>query len=578
MKRAMVCLVLLGLCSGAWAADAGLRVWPVDPLVKVLRSHTLPESPRQAIFIEACRGEVENGQAAFRFAADVAKLSATATPLVSDAGKTLCTPRVRFPGYIHLETNTSPHLQETGPQTLVAKAPVDIPDPLLEDDSIPAAAGQTGSVWLTVPVAADAQPGLYRGRLVVNADGAEHPVFIAVKVHPARLPPRSELKIVNWYFPVVLTHTYRTKWWTPKHWQLIEADARIMAAHRLTVGHIILNETIRAVEDANGRVSFDFTHFDRLAATWRDAGLPWLIGSALAGRHVWHSKDFYAIPLKLTRVDGSTAQFPAPEDPKSKDEAKKRVHVSTPAFERYLAAFLPVFQKHLEEKGWLASYIQHQADEPVGTNAAAYIRLGQLVRKYAPKLRRAEAVRTTRIVGGLDIWAPLLNELDRHIAFYRERQKAGDEVWFYTCERPRGRYMNRQIDYPLIKTRLLHWANFATATTGYLHWGYNPSWGNPFKNPGKVPGDAHLVYPGIARLRGLPESADKLHSLDSLRYEAMRDGIEDYDLLRLLAAKAPEKAETLSRKIVRSLTDYTLAPEEFNAGRRELLEGVSGLQ
>jgi hypothetical protein len=58
----------------------------------------------------------------------------------------------------------------------------------------------------------------------------------------------------------------------------------------------------------------------------------------------------------------------------------------------------------------------------------------------------------------------------------------------------------------------------------------------------------------------------------------MRDGIEDYDLLRLFAAKSPEKAETLCRKIVRSLTDYTLAPEEFNAARRELLEGVSQSQ
>ena len=177
----------------------------------------------------------------------------------------------------------------------------------------------------------------------------------------------------------------------------------------------------------------------------------------------------------------------------------------------------------------------------------------------------------------MDIWAPLLNHLDQDSQFYRERQAAGDEVWFYTCERPRGRYMNRLIDYPLLKTRLLHWANYLTGTSGYLHWGFNPSWGNPFERPGDPPGDGHLVYPGAARLRGAAEEFDRRHSLDSLRYEVMRDGIEDYELLRLLAAASPETGDAVCHEVVRSLTDYTLDPEAFNAARRRLLEAVARL-
>ena len=385
------------------------------------------------------------------------------------------------------------------------------------------------------------------------------------------------LKVVNWYYPVVLTHTYRVKWWDEGRWALIEADARSMAAHRQSVGHVILHETISAVEDANGAISFDFKHFDRMVQTYREAGLPWVLGSALVGRHVWNSNDFYAIPLPLLRPDGLKGQFPEPEDAKSPDEAKKRVYVTTDGFERYVAAFLPVFQKHLEERGWIDGYLQHQADEPVGSNAAAYVHLGQLVKKCAPKLRRVEANRATNLVGALDVWAPLLDQLDHQMRFYKERQQAGDEVWFYTCERPRGRHMNRLIDYPLVKTRLMHWANFATGTTGYLHWGFDPSWGKPLQNPGEPPGDATLVYPGVARLRGALASEDKLHSLDSLRYEAMRDGSEDYELLRLVAAARPEEAEAICRMAVRSLTDYALEPQEFNAARRRLLEAASQL-
>jgi len=582
LRRAMCRVLLTGalpaFLSAATGAEGGaLSLWPVDPLVKVLRSHEPPAAPPSAVAIDAARGEIENGQIAFRSAAAVARLTASATPLAAEGSAALAAPRVRFVGFVPLDHNTAPHLGETGEQVLVAKAPVDLPDPLLEDSSIGVQPNQTGALWLTVAVPDDARPGRYSGHVVVDADGAEHRVPVAVEVHPAQLPRQMTLKVVNWYYPVVLTHTYRTTWWTEKHWQLIEADARSMRLHRQSVGHVILNETVQAVEDANGAIRFDFRHFDRMVETFRRAGLPWVLGSALAGRHVWHSKDFYAIPLKLTKPDGSTGRFPAPEDPDSSDEARKRVWVATEAFERYLAAFLPVFQKHLEEKGWLASYLQHLADEPVHTNAAAYVRLGKLVRRFAPKLRRAEAVRTTNIVGGLDIWAPLLNELDRQMAFYKARQEAGDEVWFYTCERPRGQYMNRLLDYPLLKTRLLHWANYATGTTGYLHWGFNPSWGNPFKNPGEVPGDAHLVYPGVARLRGAPESEDKLHSLDSLRYEALRDGIEDYELLRLVAGRDRAAADALCRAVVRSLTDYTLDPGEFNEARRRLLHAASAL-
>ncbi len=38
---------------------------------------------------------------------------------------------------------------------------------------------------------------------------------------------------------------------------------------------------------------------------------------------------------------------------------------------------------------------------------------------------------------------------------------------------PAGRHLNRFIDYPLLKVRLLHWFNFRHNLTGFLHWGGN---------------------------------------------------------------------------------------------------------
>ncbi len=150
------------LAASSWQAlsgEPGLQAWPVDPLVKVLRTDERSASPPKGVFIESARGDIESGQIAFRCSAGVAKLSASATSPKSLEGKELGAARVRFVGYVPIEKNTEPHLAETGEQVLVAKAPVELPDPLLEDGSIPVKAGQTGAVWLTVPVPDDAAPG-----------------------------------------------------------------------------------------------------------------------------------------------------------------------------------------------------------------------------------------------------------------------------------------------------------------------------------------------------------------------------------------------------------------------------------
>ena len=68
-------------------------------------------------------------------------------------------------------------------------------------------------------------------------------------------------------------------------------------------------------------------------------------------------------------------------------------------------------------------------------------------------------------------------------------------------------------------------------------------------------GTANLVYPGAARLRGAAEEFDKRHSLDSLRYEAMRDGIEDYELLRAVWLEG-KTIEAACRAARRSRTEY----------------------
>ena len=147
-------------------------------------------------------------------------------------------------------------------------------------------------------------------------------------------------------------------------------------------------------------------------------------------------------------------------------------------------------------------------------------------------------------------------------------------MWFYTCLFPRGRYMNRLMDFPLLKTQLLHWLNHRYGLTGFLHWGWN-FWGpEPTKNTEPVinmnqtllpSGDAFIVYPDKARLSVFA----------SIRLEAMRAGIEDYEMLSALAKRDPAAADALAREAVASFTDYVRDPAAFRRIQAKLIEALA---
>ncbi len=250
----------------------------------------------------------------------------------------------------------------------------------------------------------------------------------------------------------------------------------------------------------------------------------------------------------------------------------KRVDPGSPEADKFYSRFLPAFVNHLHDKGWFDRYVQHLADEPIKTNADSYRVISELVHKYAPELPTMEALHTKKLVGAIDIWVPELDYLAKDYEHYKERQKAGEEVWMYTCVFPQGEYANRFIEQPLLKTRLLHWINYKYGITGYLHWGYN-KWRDkdpyehntpPHPFPPYLPaGDAWIVYPG----RNGP--------WDSIRFEAMRDGIVDHELLSRLAEVEPEKARELAARHVLDFDEYDTDIETFRSTRRELLELVS---
>jgi len=530
-----------------------LKVWIADPLVKILPDSPALMADEPHIKIDAVRNEYESGQFVVTPEKDIEKLTVKVSPL---KGPSEAVPYVKanFLGYVPITRGTF----ETPDEYIIAKPPADLPDPILDSDFVSVKARKNQPIWLTVYVPKEAAAGIYNGIITIEADSTSVELPVSVKVYPVDLPDDRTLNITQWFLVENISKSQGVPFLSEGYWPILESFARFMAEYRNNYAFTPIIKLITAKDDGAGNLTFDFSLFDRWIETFIKAGVVGYIeGMHLAGRKSWREEEYKLHLPQITNPDGSL-------------EPHIKLGVSSKEARDYLSQFMRALQEHLEKKGWLDIYFQHLADEPIPLSAESYNNLSRIVREAAPKIKIIDAIECLEVEGSADIYVTQTSRYDENQEFYLKRQRLGDQVWFYTCMGPRGKYMNRFVDYHLIGTRLLHWANFKYNVPGYLHWGFNWYKDNPYtelERDNEVeylpPGDTHIVYPGT---KGL---------ISSIRLEAMRDGIEDYELLKLLEKKDPELARDICNSVVRTLTDYTLDSAEFRKARMRLIDGLS---
>jgi hypothetical protein len=57
----------------------------------------------------------------------------------------------------------------------------------------------------------------------------------------------------------------------------------------------------------------------------------------------------------------------------------------------------------------------------------------------------------------------------------------------------------------------------------------------------------------------------------------MREGIQDYELFRLLDQRATGKADAICRKVMRAPQDFSRNYQDLRAARRETMQALAGL-
>ena len=190
----------------------------------------------------------------------------------------------------------------------------------------------------------------------------------------------------------------------------------------------------------------------------------------------------------------------------------------------------------------------------------------------------------TESIDALDIVVPNTRSLVHREKWEAWRQR-GKVLGAYTCTGNYHPVTSFFIDYPSVEHRVLFWQFFDHHITFYLTWGITqwkhniprdpnaPRWPDAPWNTashGNDNGDGQIVYPGRTAV------------LASVRLANIRDGIEDYEALAVLAAMTEQldqgrHADLIARnramlaipdRVTASITQFTTDPEVVMDARR----------
>jgi hypothetical protein len=561
-------------------ADSGqLDVWVVNALKAVYRTSTIPANPGNSIDLVSAKNEYESEQIAVRSNSNFEITGIEFSDLLS-SGNTISNSNLsyHFEEYV-LEDTVQPNQYRPDLVGTQIYPLSEIPDPLSNDTSIHVAANSTQPILITNYVPADAVPGLYHGMVTVKSTLGDYQVPINVEVANAEIPQTSKANFVNYQWSMTngfmiggsppeiaddpLTQSsydvgqnyYGVETYSDEWFVLMDNFAKTMTDYRQNMiwvrTDLLLNEMgTKMVSFKDGiPENIDWSLFDRYVQTFMDRGI-----THFANIHLIHALE----------------QMPQNENPNN-DLWKTSIPDSLPVTDAYLTNYLTALHDHLEDKGWLNengfTWYQHTKDEPNGASITNYMTyIAKKVKEIVPDFKTLDAdaagtLMNETIKPYVDVWVPLTPVFQDKKNQYKAEQAAGKDLWVYTCDANPAPWLNRFWTQPILTGRLLFWNLSQEGVQGHLHWGWNV-WYVPHY------GDSTIVYP------------DKEHLTvkSSLRYEAQRDGLEEYELMYQLKQTNPDLAKRIADSAVNPSDPrkYTLDPEYIRMLHNYLVKVAAG--
>jgi len=191
------------------------------------------------------------------------------------------------------------------------------------------------------------------------------------------------------------------------------------------------------------------------------------------------------------------------------------------------AGYIKALAEYCEEKKIINKVYIYLYDEPNTPEQYEELRkIGDMITKTD---KRFKTMLTTNpkpeFFDYVDIWCP-----GYYDSSMEKRRLLGEELWWYPGN---GLFI---LDQPGLINRTIFWRTWQYKLDGFLHWS-TTYWGkDPWQDPMEyADGNGLLIYPG------------KDGPINSIRWELIRDGLEDYEYFHLLRNKIKE-LKTISKE------------------------------
>lgn len=427
------------------------------------------------------------------------------------------------------------------------------PDALLPLKSFDLKPDTIQSVWINIYAPKDTVADEYEGLIIIKASNAEESiVFLKVKVWDFSLPTAPYLR-TSFY---IYSNFIEERQGIPKENVKLRKDMNrryIENAlnHRISPTCSVSPDII----ERDGDILLDFKEFDKEMQHYLDLGL-----------------NSFAVSLHGFPPSGGKISSEPLKDIKIVEKTRK---------------VLGLTERHLKGKGWLDLGYIYLIDEPRKESFPQVKEIFSFFNGCSPGIKRLLTLGSgasegplkpayKELTGYVDIWTVATQFYNEE--FLKERQRKGEEVWWYVYCDTRHPYANFwAIDYPGVDHRIIFWQAWRYSVTGFLYWAVDywkvNVWEDPVSFPG-TNGDGSLIY------------WNKDGPVNSIRWEIIRDGIEDYDYFCILR-DASDKLQAMdtekrytdlinrAKKILDisdltpSLTDYTKEPQKLFNRREE---------
>ena len=393
--------------------------------------------------------------------------------------------------------------------------------------------------------------GNFKLNLVLNDGFKTEQLKFKIKIHDASIPKleKSKFFYTNWFNLSKMEEMHNLIRWNEEWFVMLDKYAKLMSEGRQNC--IIIPHELISLK--SNKISLDEEKMISFINVFKKYGFKYFESPHLLNRG---ANDDWGSPELKTKLRKKGYYS---------EEGKKEIDTII----RKIKSFT---KKYNLENQWL----QHIADEPTDSNAQCYKDVSKQIKLIYPEVTIMEATNAKEsLSGSIDLWCPLINDFQENQDFFEEREKKGEKILIYTCLVPGGKWLNRTLDMERIRQVYFGWAGSKYNTFGYLHWGLNQYKANPFKqsvvkhpspqassNNFLPAGDTHVIYPGTDG------------PLSSLRFEAHRQGIEDYELLEKLKLKNPNKHKRFIKKLFLNYTNYSLSIRKYERIRKKLIKSI----